>query len=240
MTGPQLPAASPDSAPVHPGCATLPIRGEALVLRPERAVLWPARRTLVIADAHFGKDDVFRRAGIALPRGPAIADLQRLSQLLAATGAERLVVLGDFLHGATQAGDAFLHAFALWRRGHRELAVQVVTGNHDRREAAERWRGLVDWLDAPVVEPPFVLAHEPAASESGYVLAGHLHPVAVVGRGGRFATRVPVYWVRPSGMVLPSYGSLTGGMRIEPEPGDRLFAAAPESVIALAGAPARR
>jgi DNA ligase-associated metallophosphoesterase len=221
------------------GGVPVTIRGEALVLLPGRAVHWPARRTLVIADAHFGKDDVFRRAGIALPRGPAIADLQRLTQLVDATSAGRLVVLGDFLHGATARGDAFLHAFALWRRSHRALAVQVVAGNHDRREQTAKWEGLVEWLAPPVVELPFAFAHEPSAHESAYVLAGHVHPVAVLGRGGRFATRVPVFWLRADCLILPSWGSLTGGMRVEPASGDRLYAAAPEKVIPLASAVAR-
>ena len=104
----------------------------------------PARSTLVVADPHFGKDDIFRRAGIALPRGPAIADLQRLTELVIEHACTRLVVLGDFLHGVTQAGDSFLQAFRIWRQAHGSLTVDIVVGNHDRREpcasvATARW-----------------------------------------------------------------------------------------------------
>ncbi len=70
------------------------LSGEQMLLHPDKALLWPARKTVLIADAHFGKDDVFRRAGIALPRGPAITDLQRLTALVDAHRYERLVVLG--------------------------------------------------------------------------------------------------------------------------------------------------
>jgi metallophosphoesterase superfamily enzyme len=96
---------------------------------------------------------------------------------------------------------------------------------------------MVEWLDAPLAEPPFVYAHEPASHAGGYVLAGHVHPVAVLGGGGRFATRVPVFWVRPGQMVLPSYGSLTRGVKVQPGPGDRLYAAAPEKVVPLGAGP---
>ncbi len=49
--------------------------GETLLLHPERANhLAGRRRTLLIADPHFGKDDVFRRAGIALPDRHSHAD----------------------------------------------------------------------------------------------------------------------------------------------------------------------
>jgi hypothetical protein len=49
-----------------------------VVLVGARALYWPARRALLIADLHLGKADVFRRAGIALPSGGTGEDLQRL------------------------------------------------------------------------------------------------------------------------------------------------------------------
>ena len=215
-----------------PKCLEIQLYGESLQLHPQRAVLWPARSTLVIADPHFGKDDIFRRAGIALPRGPAITDLQRLTELITANACTRLVVLGDFLHGATQAGDSFLHAFRLWRQAHGSLTVDIVVGNHDRREPANAWQQIVGWHTRPLLEPPFVLAHEPAAHPEGYVLAGHIHPVLRLRRrsgGGR----VPVFWQRREYLVLPSFGSFTGGAEVAVELGDLLFAAGPERVIPL-------
>lgn len=59
--------------------------------------------------------------------------------------AERLIVLGDFLHGATADGDSFLQAFSLWRRAHAQLEIEVIAGNHDRREARDKWAGLLKW-----------------------------------------------------------------------------------------------
>jgi len=213
-------------------CFDIEVRGEQLRLHPGRAVVWPARATLIVADPHFGKDDIFRRAGIAVPRGPAIADLQRLTELVTGHGCTRLVVLGDFLHGVTQAGDSFLHAFRLWRQAHGGLTVDIVVGNHDRRESAQVWQQLVGWHTRPLVEPPFVFAHEPAAHAEGYVLAGHIHPVMRLRRRSG-AGRVPVFWQRRDYLVLPSFGSMTGGADVAFELGDQLFAAGPERVIRL-------
>ncbi len=213
-------------------CLDIEVRGEPLRLLPARALLWPGRSTLIIADPHFGKDDLFRRAGIALPRGPAISDLQRLTELLTEHACTRLVVLGDFLHGPTRAGDSFLHAFRLWRRAHGSLTVDIVVGNHDRREPARVWQQLVGWHSRPLLEPPFVLAHEPAPHAGGYVLAGHIHPVMRL-RRRIGAGRVPVFWQRRDYLVLPSFGSLTGGAEVAFELGDKLYAAGPERVIPL-------
>jgi DNA ligase-associated metallophosphoesterase len=213
-------------------CLDIEVQGEQLRLHPARAVLWPGRSTLIVADPHFGKDDIFRRAGIALPRGPAIADLQRLTELVTEHACTRLVVLGDFLHGVTRAGDSFLHAFRIWRQAHGSLTVDIVVGNHDRHEPAQVWQQLVGWHTRPLVEPPFVLAHEPAAHPDGYVLAGHIHPVMRLRRRSG-AGRVPVFWQRREYLVLPSFGSMTGGAEVAPELGDQLYAAGPERVIPL-------
>jgi DNA ligase-associated metallophosphoesterase len=221
------------SHPAQPGGEfSIALCGEQMLLHPDKALVWPARKTLLIADPHFGKDDVFRRAGIALPRGPAIADLQRLTALVDANGCERLMVLGDFIHAATHAGDDFLRAFRIWRSAHSQLVIEVVAGNHDRRENTEKWRTVAHWHDKAVVEPPFVFAHEPAGDPRGYVLAGHIHPAMHLTRVRR-RMRVPVFWKRPDYLVLPSFGSFTGGAVIRPDKGDQVFAVGPERVVAL-------
>ena len=86
--------------------ATIRIRGETLILHPDRALIWPNRATAVVADTHFGKSSVFGRAGIAVPAGSDEADRARLTQLIATHGIRRLVVLGDFLHAPLESDSA--------------------------------------------------------------------------------------------------------------------------------------
>jgi uncharacterized protein len=155
-----------------------------------------------------------------------------LTELMVANNCTRLVVLGDFLHGMTRADDSFLHAFRRWRQAHGSLVVDIVVGNRDRREPAQLWQQMVGWHTRPLVEPPFVLAHEPAAHPEGYVLAGHIHPVMRLRRRSG-AGRVPVFWQRRECLVLPSFGSRTGGAEVAFELGDKLYAAGPERVIPL-------
>ena len=45
------------------------LANEPMVLLGARALYWPARSRLIIADLHLGKSHVFRQAGIAVPRG---------------------------------------------------------------------------------------------------------------------------------------------------------------------------
>ena len=82
------------------------IHGERLVLHPERALIWPRRRTVIVADTHFGKSGYFGRHGMAVPAGSDEADRQRLSRLVTDVDARRLIILGDFLHAPLTAGSA--------------------------------------------------------------------------------------------------------------------------------------
>lgn len=207
--------------------------GERLELLHDRALHWPRRRSLIVADTHFAKDDVFRRSGFAWPRGATPDDLARLTRLLQRTGAERLLVLGDFLHARLDAADSFVTAFALWRRQHAQLAVDVVGGNHDAREPRARWSGQLSWRLDPYLDGPFAFVHAPREVAGAYALGGHLHPVVLLPEPGRRSIRVAVFWVRPTYLVLPSFGSLTGGHPVRPAPEDGLFAVGPERIVAL-------
>ena len=57
-------------------------------LRPERALHWPERGVLAVADLHWGKSEAFQHFGIPLPSGVLEDDLARLSAALATALAE--------------------------------------------------------------------------------------------------------------------------------------------------------
>jgi DNA ligase-associated metallophosphoesterase len=210
----------------------LELEGETVSLRADGSLFWHRHATLVIADPHFGKDDIFRRSGIAIPRGPTLLDLERLSGALAATNARRLLIVGDFVHGRSRAGDDLPRQFALWRRRHPALPVLLVAGNHDRHEDWTAWREVLTVQHQPLHEPPFVFAHDPAVDPRGFVIAGHLHPVyrnpELLGAGA-----LRVFWRQRGCLVLPSWGQFTGGWKVTPSRSDGLFACTPEGVLAL-------
>ena len=79
-------------------CLELTVAGERVQALAEAALYWPARQTLFVADLHLGKAASFRASGIPVPGGTTAGNLARLERALAATGAKRLVCLGDLLH----------------------------------------------------------------------------------------------------------------------------------------------
>ena len=94
-----------------------------------------------MADAHIGKAVSFRRLGVPVPRGTTTQTLQRLSDAVAASGARRVVFLGDLLHSARAHAPATLDAFAQWRAAACRLELVLVRGNHDDRagDPPARW-----------------------------------------------------------------------------------------------------
>lgn len=118
-------------APQADGSVETTLAGERVRLLPERALHWPRVATLFVADVHLGKAAAFRAGGVAVPRGATASDLNRLSNLVRRTGAQRLVVLGDFLHAPAGRVPALDAAFLAFRGAHPELEISVVRGNHD-------------------------------------------------------------------------------------------------------------
>ncbi|MEF8834198.1 MAG: ligase-associated DNA damage response endonuclease PdeM [Halofilum sp. (in: g-proteobacteria)] len=212
---------------------TVDCAGETLLLHPERALEWPARSTLFVADPHFGKDAHFRAAGIALPEGTLAEDLARLDIVLARTGATRLVILGDVVHARPLRAADWVDRVGVWRSRHADFEWLAVAGNHDTRFAPPAdWR--IDWRADPVVEAPFVFMHEPTRHPAGRVLAGHWHPVARL-RQGRDSLRLPVFAFGPDAVVLPAFGGLTGGAPVD-DPALHCYAAVEDRVIELPSA----
>ena len=190
-----------------PDVAELRLAGEPMRLLADRALYWPARGRLLIADLHLGKGDIMRAAGIAVPSGGTRHDLERLHVLLEDTGARELWVLGDFLHGARHE-----RVEAGWRAllaAHPGCVASVVAGNHDRALVADA-AGVVHLPD-DVRDGPFRFRHVPLESRGGiaeHVLCGHVHPVArLPGLPGRH----PALALEPGQTILPAFSAFTGG-----------------------------
>ena len=207
-------------------------RGEELILCSERALYWPREATLVVADVHLGKESAFGRAGLAIPDGATESDLERLSALCRLFDARRLLVLGDLVHAAPAPDADWPGRVSRWLDRLGSVEVAVAAGNHDRPAARRRLDERIVWHLEDVEEPPFRFAHEPEACDGLYTLSGHLHPVYRLDSGAD-RLRCPVFWFRDGYAVLPAFGEFTGGARIDPRPGERVFLAGQGGVLEL-------
>ncbi|TGP47727.1 ligase-associated DNA damage response endonuclease PdeM [bacterium M00.F.Ca.ET.228.01.1.1] len=216
---------------MKPASLAVDIAGHALVLSSLRAAFDPALRCLFVADAHFGKDAVFRARGVPVPVGSTADNLMRLDILIATFEPATLVFLGDLLHAREAHAEETLDALHVWRARHASLRTVLVEGNHDRHAGALPPTLRVDYVQEPWRIGPWALCHHPQTVQGAYALAGHLHPVYRVATRND-SVRVPCFRFGPQCGVLPAFGSFTGGARDDGRESDeRVFVVAHDKVI---------
>ncbi|WP_426810796.1 ligase-associated DNA damage response endonuclease PdeM [Pseudomonas sp. WOUb67] len=207
--------------------------GQALWLLADKAIYWPARRALLVADLHIGKAASYRALHQPVPRGTTAATLARLDALLAVHECEQLIVLGDFLHARTARAPATLARLQEWRGRHEHLNIVLIRGNHDRNAGDPPASLRIDVQDEPWIVAPFALQHEPRPHPTHPVLAGHVHPAFVLRGKARQRLRLPCFLIDKGVSLLPAFGEFTGGWTIEPGGTGQVYLAGAGRVWAL-------
>ncbi len=208
------------------------IAGETLQLLPQRAVFWPRRRLLLVADIHFGKAASFRAQGIPVPHGTTSENLAVLDLLIATHGVEHILFLGDFLHAKAAHAPATLDAIRAWRSRHAALAMTLIRGNHDARAGDPPTDLMISVVDEPYGIDGFAFCHHPQRVAAAYVLAGHIHPVYRLAARGD-ALRLPCFVLGAESGLLPSFGAFTGGHPVTPADGERIYVVTADAVFAV-------
>jgi DNA ligase-associated metallophosphoesterase len=200
-------------------------------LLPEGAAFASDCGTLVVADVHLGKSATFRARGLAVPEGDMERDFSRLMSLAHKCQAQRLVIAGDFFHapaGVTpeleQALGEFLNEIG--------IPMLLVEGNHDRK---------LKQLPHGIQALPFIIlgggvriVHNPADVFGNQLhLTGHWHPAVRIRDGNKRILRIPCFLHRETTVVLPAFGSFTGGAIFEAKKDDKVFITLRDSVIEI-------
>jgi uncharacterized protein len=207
---------------------------EAMHLLASGAMHLPAHQALLIADAHIGKASSFRQLGVPVPSGTTQETLAAITQDLAATQAQHLIFLGDFLHSRHAHAAATQDVLKAWREQHAQLAMTLIRGNHDDRagDPPPALRFMV--VNEPFLLGSLALCHHPQAVAQHYALAGHWHPCITLHGKAKERLRLPCFWMgdeaqHPIG-ILPAYGSFTGMHPIELRDTDSVYAIAGDVV----------
>ncbi|MGI4846636.1 MAG: ligase-associated DNA damage response endonuclease PdeM [Janthinobacterium lividum] len=206
--------------------------GEQVILLAQRALYWPARQMLMVADIHFGKAAAFRAQGIPVPRGTTTQNLEVLDSMLAAYPVTQLVFLGDFLHAKASRASATMNVLLAWRKHHAGLQLTLVRGNHDQHAGDPAPELGIHMVDEPHRVGPFALCHHPDRKADGFVIAGHVHPVYRLADGVD-SLRLPCFVVTPTVCTVPAFGSFTGGFAISQADNQTIYLVAQDTVFAL-------
>ena len=187
----------------------LSFAGASFVPQPCGALFWPARNTLLLADLHLEKASFYGVHGQFLPPYDSIDTLTCLIDAVEATGATRVICLGDSFHDAGGIARLAPKARDTLRRLTVELDWLWLTGNHDDASAA----ALGGRVAVEAVADGIVLRHEAIAGDPTPEISGHFHPkLRLILRGRRVVRRC--FALTPTKLVLPAYGALTGGLDV--------------------------
>ena len=188
----------------------LSFAGEEFALCRSGALYWPRERALLVADLHLEKASFYASEGQMLPPYDSRETLGRLAAAIGETGARRVVTLGDNFHDSAGSARLEPHAEGMLAALVRAVDWVWLTGNHD---PAMRAGGTV------LVElelAGLVLRHRAAGGETRCELSGHWHPrIEMTVRRRRIRRACAIRAANDDGggrLVLPAFGSLTGGM----------------------------
>lgn len=189
------------------------------------ALWWPDQSLLCVSDLHMGKSErVMRRSGQTLPPYETRDTLTRLAADLELTAARTVICLGDSFDD-TAAALALPEQDKLWitrlQAGRRWIWIE---GNHDP--------GPVDLSGSHLAElslAPLVFRHI-AQTGAKAEISGHYHPKARLPTRARRITR-PAFLVDRTRIVMPAYGTYTGGLFSHEAPLSELMESGAQAIL---------
>jgi len=186
---------------------TVMLNGAALRPLPSGALHWPAEGLLAVSDLHLGKSTrIARRGGTVLPPYETRDTLARLAADIEATGASTVLCLGDSfddLAAADELEEADTLLLTGLGAGRRWIWVE---GNHDPGPLTLPGTHLGELRLGPLT---FRHIAQPGAAGE---VSGHYHPKAGIAARGRAFSR-PCFLLDRDRLILPAYGTYTGGLR---------------------------
>lgn len=203
--------------------------GQELVLDASGALWWPQQRMLVVSDLHLEKSTFLARHGSAVAPYDTLDTLERLEALLAQYGPKELLSLGDSFHDR----EAWMRLDAGLKERLQQLVAKVqhcrwIEGNHDVALAAHTLR-----FEANHLREGLLFTHEPDAAAMPQVI-GHFHPKAQLSVQG-MKLRARCFVQTASQLVMPAFGSYTGGLDVRHAAFQALTQGAPMQLYLLHG-----
>lgn len=183
------------------------LSGAQLTALGSGALWWRDNDVLIVSDLHLGKSErLARRGGPVLPPYETRDALSRLADDMAQCHARTVICLGDSFDDLA-AGKAL-------SKEDRQCITRLQTGiqwvwiegNHDP--------GSLDIGGCHLAELslfPLIFRHISQAGATGEV-SGHYHPKNTICVRGRNISR-PAFLVDKDRVILPAYGTYTGGLR---------------------------
>ncbi len=199
-----------------------------LVARADGVLLVPRERALVVGDLHLGRAERTARDGMSLlPPYDSRDTLDRLEAAITETRPQLVVCLGDSfddLGAAETLAEEAAERIGRLTAGRRWIWV---AGNHDPGPLNMPGSHI-----AALTLAGLELRHIADTQVQHGEVSAHYHPKAVLCRGGQRISR-KCFLADRRRVLLPAFGTYTGGLDVKSAAFDRLFAG--EALALLTG-----
>ena len=191
--------------------------GETLTARGSGALYWPSQELLCVSDLHLGRTErIARQGGQIIPPFENADTLTRLETEIAELNPKTVACLGDSFDdiaaslALTETENEWIRRLQagrewIWIEGNHDPAPLSLGGTHLKQLALD----------------PLVFRHIAETGATGEI-SGHYHPKFTVRTRHRSISRAAFLFddVR---LILPAFGTYTGGLNINKAPMRALF-----------------
>ncbi|WP_407426010.1 ligase-associated DNA damage response endonuclease PdeM [Arcticibacter sp.] len=208
------------------------LKGQRLLLLPEKAIFWVQQKILIVSDLHIGKVGHFRKAGIAIPKLLEQEELSVLTDLIEQYKPGQIIFLGDLFHSEHNDDWNWL---VLWCGLFPEVEMILVKGNHDILHPDYYANAGFKVFDELVLAP-FKFTHEPEESDCQgdfYCISGHIHPAVKLRGAGRQSTVLSCFYFKRYQAIMPAFGRFTGKYCLEADESAEIFGVLGSKVLHL-------
>lgn len=190
---------------------------ECLTACASGALFWADRRMLIVSDLHLGRTErIAREGGHIIPPYENTDTLKRLEDEIRALNPVTVVCLGDSFDDLT-ATASLTEIETDWitrlQAGREWIWVE---GNHDPAPL-----DLGGTNRETLSVGPLTLRHIASSNTSGEI-SGHYHPKVTIPTRGRGISR-PCFLFDADRLILPAFGTYTGGMNVSRQPLSAMF-----------------
>ena len=194
-------------------------RGNQFSLDATGCLFWREESLLVVSDLHLEKGSSFAaKKGLFIPPYDTQATLESLAMRIAHWQPKTVLSLGDSFHdddAASRLPNSYKQHLSQLMLGRDWIWV---SGNHDPSPPKDLGGTFCEEIHIGAIN----FCHEPKPHFSQGEIAGHLHPSAKIRQRGK-AVRRRCFVGDGERMIMPAFGSFTGGLNVLDEAYANLF-----------------
>ena len=176
------------------------------MLNPDGSMYWIEEKSLILGDLHLEKGTSYIDQGNYLPPYDTLETLERLSNIIKELSPNRIILLGDVFHdnfGYTRLDYKEKNIFKKILKQN----IIWIQGNHD---------SYLNPINLKTCRSyklnNFIFSHI-SNNKNILEISGHYHPKVTFKYKGRKISK-PCFLMSSEKIILPAYGSYTGGLNV--------------------------